>query len=288
MQKAADIYGTLRDSKPYFIIDSPNLEASGNLNVLQNLDVCGNITFNNTDLSSTLANLVVDLTGGQDASFTNVEISGSLLFKGIDISDRLTNIDSSLVALGSGGGGGGLDTITLTLNQTWDISPYSFPWQAGSRLGPEMTSNPYDVIYPAAGLPSWITIGTDNLLTVQTDGYYKFEINQSTRWYSGLSYTRVHFYVIRNGYTLSNFNTSGQTGYDLVHAQINHPRTPDTVNDTGSYIYDWSFPEHHMFTTHMYSGDRMLQAHYRNIEGGTVYGLYNFYWNYQLSVTRLP
>ena len=119
MQKAADIYGTLRGDKPYFIIDSPNLEASGNLNVLQNLDVCGNITFNNTDLSSTLANLVVDLTGGQDASFTNVEISGSLLFKGIDISDRLTNIDSSLVDLASGGGGGG----GTTLNVLYDLEP---------------------------------------------------------------------------------------------------------------------------------------------------------------------
>jgi len=78
MSNVSQIYGTLRDSGSYIILDSTETEVSGNLSVLQNLDVCGNITFNNTDLSTTLSNLVVDLTGGQDASFTNVDITGIL------------------------------------------------------------------------------------------------------------------------------------------------------------------------------------------------------------------
>lgn len=78
MSNVSQIYGTLRDSEPYIILNSTQTEVSGNLAVLQNLDVCGNITFNNTDLSTALSNLVVDLTGGQDASFTNVDISGIL------------------------------------------------------------------------------------------------------------------------------------------------------------------------------------------------------------------
>ena len=78
MSNVSQIYGTLRDSEPYIILNSMETEVSGNLSVLQNLDVCGNITFNNTDLSTALSNLVVDLTGGQDASFTNVDISNEL------------------------------------------------------------------------------------------------------------------------------------------------------------------------------------------------------------------
>ena len=78
MSNVSQIYGTLRDSEPYIILNSTQTEVSGNLSVLQNLDVCGNITFNNTDLSTALSNLVVDLTGGQDASFTKVDISNEL------------------------------------------------------------------------------------------------------------------------------------------------------------------------------------------------------------------
>ena len=78
MSNVSQIYGTLRDSESYIILNSMETEVSGNLSVLQNLDVCGNITFNNIDLSTTLSNLVVDLTGGQDASFNNVEITGIL------------------------------------------------------------------------------------------------------------------------------------------------------------------------------------------------------------------
>lgn len=185
---------------------------------------------------------------------------------------------------------GGLETITLKLNQNWTLSPYTYPWQAGSRLGPEMPSNPYDVVYPASGLPSWVVIGTDNLIQIQSAGYYKFEINQSTRWSGGLTFTRPQFFIIRNGYLLSNFANASQTGYDLVHAQTIAPHTPGAVNS--GYVWgDWSYPEHHMFTVYMNSGDRMLQAHMRNVETGIVYGLHPGApkdWNFQLSVTRLP
>ncbi len=75
MSNVSQIYGTLRNSEPYIILNSTETEVSGNLSVLQNLDVCGNITFNNTDLSTALSNLV---TGGQDASFTNVDITNDL------------------------------------------------------------------------------------------------------------------------------------------------------------------------------------------------------------------
>ena len=78
MSNVSQIYGTLRNSEPYIILNSTETEVSGNLAVLQNLDVCGNITFNNTDLSTALSNLVVDLTGRQDASFNNVDITGIL------------------------------------------------------------------------------------------------------------------------------------------------------------------------------------------------------------------
>ena len=54
---------------------------------------------------------MVDLTGGQDASFTNVDISGSLILNNIDISGKLLEIDDSLVNLASSGG-----TITELLD----------------------------------------------------------------------------------------------------------------------------------------------------------------------------
>ncbi len=113
MSNVSQIFGTLRNSEPYIILNSTETEVSGNLSILnntiikQNLDVCGNITFNNIDLSSVLSNLIVDLTGGQDASFTNVDISGSLTLNNIDISGKLTQIDASLVDLASNSGGSG-------------------------------------------------------------------------------------------------------------------------------------------------------------------------------------
>jgi len=78
MSNVSRIYGSSRNSQPYLILNSVETEVSGNLSVLQNLDVCGSIILNNRDLSSTLDSLVVDLTLGQDVSFTNVDISGFL------------------------------------------------------------------------------------------------------------------------------------------------------------------------------------------------------------------
>jgi hypothetical protein len=95
MTNVSQIFGTLRNSEPYIILNSPETEVSGNLSILnntiikQNLDVCGNITFNNTDLSSVLSNLVVDLTGGQDASFNNVDISGNLTLTDINLTGNI-------------------------------------------------------------------------------------------------------------------------------------------------------------------------------------------------------
>lgn len=43
MTNVSQIYGTLRDSQPYIILNSIETEVSGNLAVLQNLDVCGNV-----------------------------------------------------------------------------------------------------------------------------------------------------------------------------------------------------------------------------------------------------
>jgi len=104
MSNVSQIYGTLRDSEPYIILNSTETEVSGNLSVLQNLDVCGNITFNNTDLSTALSNLVVDLTGGQDASFNNVDITG-IIDAGINgtIKAANFNVGSKNVINGSAG-----------------------------------------------------------------------------------------------------------------------------------------------------------------------------------------
>ena len=97
MSDFVEIYGGLKNNKSYLILNSSESEVTGNLTVLEDLDVYGNIYFNNTDLSSALANLVVDLTGGQDASFSNIDITGSLKLNNIDISGKLTQIDVSLV-----------------------------------------------------------------------------------------------------------------------------------------------------------------------------------------------
>ena len=139
MSSVVEIYRTVRNGDPFLIIDSPDNEVSGNLNVLQNLDVCGNITFNNIDLSSALANLEVDLTGGQDASFTNVDISGSLILNNIDISGKLTQIDVSLIDLAN------LSNNIESLTGTVDSTNYDYihvttsqhvtsSWSYGSEL----------------------------------------------------------------------------------------------------------------------------------------------------------
>mgnify|MGYP000238701782 CR=1 FL=1 len=44
---------------------------------------------------------ITNLTGYEDASFTNVDISGSLILNNIDISGKLSQIDTSLVDLAS-------------------------------------------------------------------------------------------------------------------------------------------------------------------------------------------
>ena len=81
MSNVSRIYGSSRNSQPYLILNSVETEVSGNLSVLQNLDVCGSIILNNRDLSSTLDSLVVDLTLGQDVSFSNIDVSGFLNLK---------------------------------------------------------------------------------------------------------------------------------------------------------------------------------------------------------------
>ena len=116
MSSVVEIYKGTKNDNSYLILNSTETEVSGNLtvledldvcgnlNILKDLDVCGNIYFNNTDLSSALANLVVDLTGGQDASFSNIDISGSLKLNNTDISGKLIQIDASLVELASNSG----------------------------------------------------------------------------------------------------------------------------------------------------------------------------------------
>ena len=279
MQKVGEIYGTLRDSKTFLIIDSTQTEVSGNLSVLQNLDVCGNITFNNTDLSSALSNLVVDLTGGQDASLNNVDISGILKINNLDVSGKLSNIDASLVALASGGGGGGPDVLSLKLNQKWIIGIDSFPWQVGSRLGPEFTSNPYDIIGTA---PSSLSIGEDYLITANTAGIYKFEIAANYRWYSGCKHNRTMWICIRNGYPLSGYTADGLAGYDIVHRTWAERHID--VNDTSPPQYDWSFPENFLFTVDMAAGDRIMHGHFFNRESAVIDP---DYWSYTVSVTKV-
>ena len=160
MSNVVNIYGAVRGSKPIFIIDSSDTEVSGNLSVLQNLDVCGNITFNNTDLSTALAGLVVDLTGGQDASFTNVDISGSFILNKIDISGKLTQIGASLVNLESS-----ISDVTFT--GLYDLIPntdnsFAIINQIANNFTETWWLKDYDGSYndgPAHGKPNFPFVG---------------------------------------------------------------------------------------------------------------------------------
>ena len=123
MSNFVEIYGVLKNAEPCLILDSMETEVSGNLTVIEDLDVGGNISFNNTNLSSVLTNLVVDLTGGQDASFGNIDISESLRLNNTDISGKLTQIDVSLVDLARiGNSGGGINGLYDLLPNTHNSS----------------------------------------------------------------------------------------------------------------------------------------------------------------------
>ena len=85
---------------------------------------------------------------------------------------------------------------------------------------------------------------------------------------------------IRNGYTLAGLTSAshGQTGYDIVHRGWNQR------HNTTAPPYDWSFPEHFLFTLQMYAGDRIMQGHNRNVNAATIDSVD---WPYTVSVTKV-
>jgi len=192
--------------------------------------------------------------------------------------DVLTFDGTKIALAAAGGGGGGPDVLSLKLNQTWSVGSFSYPWQAGSRLGPEFSSNPYDIIGTA---PSSLSIGTDYLITANTAGIYKFEIAASYRWYAGCTFNRTLWTCIRNGYTLAGYTGSGQTGYDIVH------KTWNQRHGSVAPPYDWSFPENFLFTIQMAAGDRIMHGHERNVQAAALYGAPNDSWSYTVTVTKV-
>jgi hypothetical protein len=208
-----------------------------------------------------------------------VTISGSLTLNNTDVSGKLTQIDASLVDLASNSGGGGPDVLSLKLNQRWDIGTYTFPWEVGSRLGPDFTSNPYDIIGTA---PSSLYIGDDYLITANTAGIYKFEIAANYRWYGGCTFNNTLWICIRNGYTLSGYTSGALVGYDCVHSTHRQQRIVAPPND-------WSIPEYFLFTVEMAAGDRIMHAHERLVNGASMMsgGGQSKAWPYTVTVTKV-
>ena len=173
--------------------------------------------------------------------------------------------------------GGGSDVLSLKLNQLWTLTAFTYPWQPGSRLGPEFSSNPYDIIGTA---PSSLSIGENYLITANTDGIYKFEISAYYRWYHGCTFNKTSWTCIRNGYTLAGLTSAShdQPGYDIVHS------TTFLANSAGP-PWDWTFPEHFLFTIQMYAGDRIMHGHYRNVEAASCSD--GGQWPYTVSVTKV-
>ena len=170
---------TNEDGSKYLILNSMETEVSGNLTVLEDLDVCGNIYFNNRDLSSVLANLEVDLTGGQDASFSNLDISGSLKLNNIDISGKLIQIDASLVEIATNSGGGSGPEYVHYVTGLTHVNH-----QIGIVLGQTSTYNANDVaaqggsaLIPYAQNNNPVTLHTSGRFSVNTGmaGVYKIE-----------------------------------------------------------------------------------------------------------------
>ena len=118
---------------------------------------------------------ITNLTGYEDASFTNVDISGSLILNNIDISGKLSQIDASLVDLASNSGGGG-----------------------GGSTGTEF------IRYSLTG---GFTNSVGNCWLGDTNNTMTGTINNNASWISGFS--------AQNGGTYLKFTSSGTFRIDL-------------------------------------------------------------------------
>lgn len=179
----AQIYSTTKNAEKYIVLNSQNVELSGNVKLTNgNLEVSNNLIFNSFSVgdkisfrensNSTSYNIINDnLKSNNDASFNNVELSGNL-----NINGGLA-IDNSFGSLGQILTSQGSSTQPLWTTPTGGSQVAYFQantfHQAASGIETQLTFG--NEIVSNAFVTASASVGGGTDFTINTAGTYKFE-----------------------------------------------------------------------------------------------------------------